>query len=39
MLSLIKDDKLRLDAERYLIRDYIHLDQKNKLLSVWNRIL
>lgn len=39
MLSLIKDEKLRLDAERYLIRDYIHLDQKNKLLSVWNRIL
>jgi hypothetical protein len=39
MLSSIRDDKLRLDAERYLIRDYIHLDQKNKLISVWNRIL
>jgi len=33
MLSMIKDEKLRLDAERYLIRDYLLLDQKNKLIS------
>ena len=39
MLSLIKDSKLRLDAERYLIRNYIILDQKNKLISIWNKIL
>jgi len=39
MLSLIKDAKLRLDAERYLIRDYIILDQKNKLISIWNKVL
>lgn len=33
MLSMIKDEKLRLDVERYLIRDYLLLDQKNKLIS------
>lgn len=39
MLSLIKDESLRLDAERYLINNYLKLDQKNKLIACWNRIL
>lgn len=39
MLSLIKDEKLRLDSERYLIRDYLLLDQKNKLILSWNKLL
>ncbi len=33
MLSQIRNENLRLDAERYLIRDYIILDQKTKLIS------
>ena len=39
MLSLVKNEKLRTDAERYLIRNYIHLDQKTRLISIWNKIL
>lgn len=39
MLSMIKNEKLRLDAERYLIRNYVILDQKNKLISSRSRIL
>ena len=39
MLSLVKNQKLRLDAERYLIRDYVFLDQKNKLISIRNKLL
>jgi hypothetical protein len=39
MLSLVKNNKFRLDAERYLVRNYILLDQKNKLISIWNKLL
>ncbi len=39
MLSMIKDEKLRLDTQRYLINDYLKLDQKNKLISSWNKLL
>ena len=39
MLSMIKDEKLRLDTQRYLINDYLKLDQKNKLISTWNKLL
>jgi hypothetical protein len=39
MLSMIKDENLRLDTERYLINDYLKLDQKNKLISNWNKML
>ena len=39
MLSMIKDEKLRLDAQRYLINDYLKLDQKNKLIASWNKLL
>lgn len=39
MLSMIKDEKLRLDTQRYLIRDYLLLNQKNKLTSSWNKLL
>ena len=39
MLSPIKDEKLRLDSERYLIWDYLILDQKNKLISSRSKLL
>ena len=39
MLSMIKDENLRLDTQRYLINDYLKLDQKNKLISSWNKLL
>ena len=39
MLSQIKSEDLRLDVERYLIRDYIILDQKNKLIWSWSKLL
>ena len=39
MLSMIKNEKLRLDAERYLIRDYLYLNQSNKLISSRNKLL
>ena len=39
MLSMIKDEKLRLDTQRYLINDYLKLNQKNKLISSWNKLL
>ena len=39
MLSQIRDDKLRLDTERYLIRDYIILEQRSKLISSWSKLL
>ena len=39
MLSLVKDNKLRLDSERYLIRDYLLLNQKNKLISSRTKLL
>lgn len=39
MLSMVKNDKLRLDAERYLIRDYLFLDQRNKLILSRNKML
>ena len=39
MLSSVKHTKLRLDSDRYLIRNYILLDQKNKLISMRNKIL
>ncbi len=39
MLSMVKNERLRLDAERYLIRDYLILDQKNKLIASWNKLL
>ena len=39
MLSMIKDDKLRLDTQRYLINNYIQLNQKNKLILSWNKLL
>lgn len=38
-LSMIKSDNLRLDAQRYLINNYLLLDQKNKLISSWNKLL
>ena len=39
MLSMIKDEKLRLDTQRYLINDYLKLNQKNKLISTRNKLL
>jgi hypothetical protein len=39
MLSMIKNDKLYLDTQRYLINNYLKLDQKNKLVSSWNKML
>ncbi|MBQ5945526.1 hypothetical protein IJL65_03950 [bacterium] len=36
---MVKNDKLRLDAERYLIRDYLFLDQRNKLILSRNKML
>jgi hypothetical protein len=39
MLSMIKDGSLRLDTQRYLINDYLKLDQKNKLISNRNKML
>lgn len=39
MLSLIKSEKLRTDTERYLIRDYLLLNQNNKLILSWNKML
>jgi len=39
MLSLVKKQSLRADAERYLIRDYIYLDQKTRLISIRNKML
>lgn len=39
MLSLIKDEDLRLDATRYLIRNYIQLNQNNKLILNWSKLL
>ena len=39
MLSRIQDDKLRLDAQRYLINDYIKLDQRTKLIASRNKLL
>ena len=39
MLSMIKDEKLRLDAQRYLINNYLKLNQKNKLIVSWNKLL
>jgi len=39
MLSLINEWSLRLDSERYLIRDYLILDQKNKLISSRGKLL
>ena len=38
-LSMIKSDNLRLDAQRYLINNYLLLDQKNKLISSRNKLL
>jgi len=39
MLSTIQSDNLRLDAQRYLINDYLQLDQKNKLIASRNKLL
>jgi hypothetical protein len=39
MLATIQNDKLRLDTQRYLINNYLKLDQKNKLISTWNKLL
>jgi len=39
MLSMIKDEKLRMDTHRYLINNYIKLDQKNRLISSRNKLL
>lgn len=39
MLSLVKDNNLRLDAQRYLINNYLQLNQSNKLISSWNKLL
>lgn len=39
MLSMIKDEQLRLDSERYLISDYLALNQENKLISSWSKLL
>ena len=39
MLTMIKRENLRLDAERYLIRDYLFLKQNSKLISSRNKLL
>ncbi len=39
MLSLVKNDNLRLDAQRYLINNYLQLRQNNKLISSRNKLL
>jgi hypothetical protein len=39
MLSMIKDESLRLDTQRYLINNYLKLDQKNKLIANRNKML
>ena len=39
MLSLIRDSKLHLDAQRYLINDYLQLNQNSKLIAIWNKLL
>ena len=39
MLSMIRSESLRLDSERYLIRDYLYLNQLNKLISSWDKLL
>ena len=39
MLSMIKSEHLRLDTQRYLIKDYLKLDQKTKLISIRNKLL
>jgi hypothetical protein len=39
MLSMIKDEKLRLDTQRYLINDYLKLNQEKKLISIRNKLL
>ncbi len=39
MLSMVKDESLRLDTQRYLINDYLKLNQKNKLISSRNKLL
>jgi tetratricopeptide (TPR) repeat protein len=39
MLSLVKDEKLRLDSERYLIRNYLLLNQNNKVIASRNKLL
>ena len=39
MLSLVKSEKLRLDSERYLILDYLFLEQRNKLIASRNKLL
>ena len=39
MLSVIKDENLRLDAQRYLINNYLKLNQRNKMISSWNKLL
>lgn len=39
MLSTIQSDNLRLDTQRYLINDYLQLDQKNKLIASRNKLL
>ncbi len=39
MLSMIKDENLRLDSNRYLINNYLKLKQENKLISIRNKIL
>ena len=39
MLAMIKDETLRLDTQRYLINNYIKLDQKNRLISTRNKLL
>ena len=39
MLSTIQNENLRLDTQRYLINDYLQLDQKNKLIASRNKLL
>ena len=39
MLAMVKDERLHLDAQRYLINNYLLLDQKNKLISSWNKLI
>ncbi len=39
MLSLVKNNNLRLDAQRYLINNYLQLRQNNKLISSRNKLL
>ena len=39
MLSMVKDENLRLDAQRYLINNYLKLNQKNRLISTRNKLL